>query len=305
MQVTRPLGQARGLTGQVGASYGILERMTARVALIAGLTTVLLAAALSDEEAMAAISGKRAKAFAAEIAAFGPRVAGSSAERLAGDVVADAFGKLGYRVRKQAVPLPEGGRSRNIIARSPGPLRVIVVAHLDGVSAGPAANDNGSGVAVMIELARALRGERGLLLAAVGAEERVESGSPIHLGAARLARALAPLVKKRVRLAVSLDMVGVGGRLAVRGIEDSANASATQLLNAIRSTGRKAVYERDSGVSDHAELTRAGVAAAWLQYRFDQACWHQACDTANRLKTWKLRTAGRVTLRAVRSALSD
>ena len=149
---------------------------------------------------------------------------------------------------------------------------MIVVAHRDGVSAGPAANDNGSGVAVMLELARALRGERGLLLASVGAEERVELGSPIHLGSARLARALAPSVKKRVRFAVSLDMVGVGGRLAVREIEASANASATQLLDAIRATGRKAAYEPDSGVSDHAELTRAGVPAVWLQYRFDQAC---------------------------------
>jgi hypothetical protein len=305
MQLTRAVCPARTLNGQVGESYGMLERMMARATLISVIAMVLLAASLSAEEARAAISGKRAKVFAAEIAAFGPRVAGSSAERLAGDVVVDAFGELGYRVRKQAVPLPVGGRSRNIIARSPGPLRVIVLAHLDGVSAGPAANDNGSGVAVMLELARALRGERGLLLAAVGAEERIESGSPIHLGSARLARALAPSVRKRVRLAVSLDMVGVGGRLAVRGIEDSANTSATQLLNAIRATGRKAVYERDSGVSDHAEFTRAGVPAAWLQYRFDQACWHQACDTADRLKTWKLRTAGRVTLRAVRSALFD
>ncbi len=210
MQLIRRVGTARGLNGQVGRELRHAGENECPCNAISVITVVLLAATVGGGEARAAISGKRAKAFAAEIAAFGLRVAGSSAERLVGDVVADAFGELGYRVRKQAVPLPEGGRSRNIIARSSGPLRVIVVAHLDGVGAGPAANDNGSGVAVMLELARALRGERGLLFAAVGAEERVESGSPIHLGSARLARALAASVKKRVRLAVSLDMVGVG-----------------------------------------------------------------------------------------------
>ena len=178
-----------------------------------------------------------------------------------------------------------------------------MVAHLDGVSGTDAANDNASGVAVLVELARALKGQRGLLLAAVGAEERRDTGSSIHLGSARLARSLAPQVKARVRFALSLDMVGVGGRLAVRGIEPGANSSSTQLLDAIRATGRQARYEPDSGVSDHRELMQAGIPATWLQYRFDTACWHQPCDTANRLKTWKLCAAGRVAVRAVRTAL--
>ena len=36
---------------------------------------------------------------------------------------------------------------------------------------------------------------------------------------ARLARGLEPQIKARVHFALSLDMVGVGARLAVRGIE--------------------------------------------------------------------------------------
>ena len=252
----------------------------------------------------AAISGKRAKAFATQIAELGPRVAGSEVEREAGQIVADAFAELGYRVRRQAVPLPRGGRSLNVVARSPGPLRVIVVAHLDGVSGTDAANDNASGVAVLMELARALNTQRGLLLAAVGAEERRDTGSSDHLGSARLARGIEPQIKARVHFALSLDMVGVGARLAVRGIEAAPNGSSAQLLDAIRASGRHARYELDSGLSDHRELTLAGIPATWLQYRFDQACWHQPCDTANRLKTWKLRAAGRVAIRAIRDALA-
>ena len=285
------------------ALSGILLRVPLHKVSLLLVALGLFAALTVAPAAGAAISGKRAKAFATEIAKLGPRVAGSTVERKAGAMVAAELAEQGYRVRRQAVALPEGGRSLNVVGRSPGPLRVIVVAHLDGVSAGPAANDNASGVAVLLELARALKGERGLLLAAVGAEERADTGSSIHLGSARLARGLAPQIKARVEFALSLDMVGVGARLAVRGIETEANGSSIQLLDAIRSSGRQARYEPDSGVSDHVELTRAGIPATWLQYRFDEACWHQACDTAERLKSWKLRAAGRVALRAVRTAL--
>jgi len=46
--------------------------MIIRVTLMAGITMFLLAAGLGADDAGAAISGKRAKAFATEIAAFGP-----------------------------------------------------------------------------------------------------------------------------------------------------------------------------------------------------------------------------------------
>jgi Peptidase family M28 len=51
-----------------------------------------------------------------------------------------------------------------------------VVAHLDGVSAGSAANDNGSGVGALVEVARELGEAPGVLYAALGAEEQVMTG---------------------------------------------------------------------------------------------------------------------------------
>ncbi|MFQ5425601.1 MAG: M28 family metallopeptidase, partial [Gaiellales bacterium] len=247
-----------------------------------GLLIAVLAAAglVVGAEAGAEISGKRARAFAAELAALGPRVAGTATEGMAADLVAEEFRELGYRVRRQAVRLPEGGVSRNVVARSPARPRAIVVAHLDGVSGTVAANDNGSGVAVMLEVARALAGTPGVLFAAVGAEERVESGSPTHLGSAKLSRVLPERVRDGIRLALSLDMVGVGARLEVRGIEPRPNRSARLVLEVAASRGVRTRYAPDTGVSDHAELTRAGVPAAWIQYRFDAACWHRPCDTA-------------------------
>lgn len=237
-----------------------------------------------------------------ELAALGPRPAGSLAERRAGAIVAARLRELGYRVVVQRFPLPRGGASRNVVALSPGPIRAVVVAHLDGVRAGPAANDNGSGVAVLLELASALRGRPGALLAALGAEERVETGSRLHLGSARLLRGLSLSGRSRIRVALALDMVGVGSRLHVRGIEPAPNRSATRALARARALGLSATYLRDPGWSDHAELSRGGLPAAWLEWRED-ACWHSACDTAGRVEAANLEAIGELALATVRSAL--
>ena len=208
------------------------------------------------------------------------------------------FAALGYRLTFQGFPLPRGGSSTNVVARSEGTARVLVVAHLDGVGAGPAANDNASGVAVLLELARGLRGEPGVVFAALGAEERAETGSRLHLGSHFLLAELTAAERESVALAISLDMVGVGTHLHVRGIEPRPNRSAGLIL------ARGGTYLRDPGWSDHAELTRGGIPAAWIQWRPDP-CWHRACDTAGRVKPWKLGAAARLALAAIRDALRD
>jgi Zn-dependent M28 family amino/carboxypeptidase len=152
---------------------------------------------------------------------------------------------------------------------------------------------------MLLELARALRSEPGVLLAATGAEERVETGSPIHLGSQRLLRGLG----RSVRLAVALDMIGYGPMLTVRGIEREPNRSAAALLDAARKTGVRAFYLRDRGESDHAELTRGGVPAAWVEWREDP-CWHRACDRYRRVDPARMRAAGELVLAAARPALA-
>jgi hypothetical protein len=77
----------------------------------------------------------------------------------AADYIEHVFAQAGYR------PLHERYESRgkpvyNIIAEKPGtPIReeiVLVGAHYDTVQGGPGANDNGSGIAALLELARLL-----------------------------------------------------------------------------------------------------------------------------------------------------
>ncbi len=269
------------------------------VQLVRPLAAVVLAAlVLAAPAAAGEISKARALDTVRALVALGPRPAGSPSERRAREIVAAQLRALGYRVVLQPFRLPKGGASANVVAVPRGLPRVLLVAHLDSVHEGLGANDNGSGVAVLLELARALRGEAGVLLVVTGAEERHETGSRAHLGAQRLLRGLSARGRASIRLALSIDMVGVGETLHVRGLEASPNGSARLVL-----AQGGATYLPDKGASDHAELTRAGLPAAWLEWR-DDRCWHSACDTASRVQPARLATAGELALRAARAALA-
>ncbi|HEX2044400.1 MAG TPA: M28 family peptidase [Gaiellaceae bacterium] len=274
----------------------------AGLALALATAVAALAAFAAAPAATAGFSGEKAKHWTRQIASVGPRPAGSVRERRAGRIAARRLEALGYDVGIQTFTLPNGRISRNVVARTPGTLRVIIVAHMDGVRGTQAANDNASGVGTLLELARNLRGEEGVRLAALGAEERMVTGSPYHLGSLRFTRSLRDSVKEGVRLALSVDMVGVGTTFHVRGLEASPNRSARILLRRARALGVPVTYLRDTGQSDHDDLTRGGVPAAWVEWRWDR-CWHQPCDRIRRVKPRKLRRAGRVVLAASRHVL--
>jgi len=74
--------------------------------------------------------------------------------------IAETFTKLGYSVEDQAFD-SEGKEVKNLSVEVPGssaPEEIIIVgAHYDTVRGSPGANDNGSGVAALLEIARLLR----------------------------------------------------------------------------------------------------------------------------------------------------
>jgi hypothetical protein len=276
-----------------------MQRRRAAVLLVAVVAAAPALVTPASADA-ARVSGTRAKAFVTRIAALGPRPAGSANERRAGRMVAARFGRLGLPVTFQAFRLPNGRLSRNVVARTKGPVRAIVVAHVDGVREGPAANDNASGVAAMLEVATVLREREGIVFAALGAEERVETGSSLHLGSARLMRSIPRAVRPSVRLGLSLDMVGVGSTLTIRGLEATPNRSARLAIARGRAIGLRPSYLRDSGVSDHAEMTRGGIPSALVTWRWD-TCWHRSCDRASRVRARKLGKTARLAVASVRA----
>jgi hypothetical protein len=126
------------------------------------------------------------------------------------------------------------------------------------------------------------------------------TGSSLHLGSARLLHSLGPADRRSVRLMLSLDMVGYGPTLNVRGLESRPNRSARIALDAARRLGLPASYLPDRGLSDHEEFTRGGIPAAWVEWRWDP-CWHSACDRAGRVRPDKLAGVIRLAVSAVRS----
>jgi len=79
------------------------------------------------------------------------------------DYIASCWGEAGLEVCPQAY-LCQGEEVRNLEVVLPGQrpasAAILVGAHYDSVYGSPGANDNGSGVAVLLELARLLSGER-------------------------------------------------------------------------------------------------------------------------------------------------
>ncbi len=85
-----------------------------------------------------------------------------SALRAAADYIRETWGDQGFAVAEEAFQVG-GLRAANLAAElrgSAGPGEILLVgAHYDSVSGSPGANDNATGVALLLEMSRALRGE--------------------------------------------------------------------------------------------------------------------------------------------------
>lgn len=247
---------------------------------------------------------------AVRLAHAGPRPAASLAEGRAHALVKRVFTRAGLKVAVQRFRVPGRGRSRNVIGRYDTPARClrVVMAHTDSVPDGPGANDNASGVGVLAELAprlRRLRPACDVWLVATGAEERVYTRSPDHLGALALSRRVrARGLRHRLRWALSLDEVGRGPdfwlRSSARGVRRRVEG---EILTGARRAGARVRWVRDagSGNSDHREFQISGMPAAKLGVgaRGDP-CRHRACDRAGRLQPRALRRARVLVERALR-----
>jgi hypothetical protein len=105
----------------------------------------------------------------AELAADVQKLAGEIGERnmqrypqlnAAADFIEDSFSRAGLRTRRDTYEL-DGRACHNIEAEIPGlrPEIIVIGAHYDSVFGAPGANDNGSGVAALLALARRFAGK--------------------------------------------------------------------------------------------------------------------------------------------------
>jgi hypothetical protein len=229
---------------------------------------------------------------------IGPRPAGSAQELQAARYLHGYLSGLGYDTRLQGpIPLEGSGHAdeenrctQNVVAfgpssAPPGPA-LLIGAHYDSIALrepSPGGNDNGSGVAAMLELARTaadLPLPCPLCFVAFGAEERVDDDPDHHHYGSRYfhahqAQALAAMV--------SVDMIGVGEQLHLRYLKP-APEPLLELVEAAASRIGVAVSRKpDPGHSDHEPFARAGLPAVWIQ-RLEDPANHSSADTAERVK---------------------
>jgi peptidase M28-like protein len=248
---------------------------------------------------------------AVKISSWGPRPAASEREQRAHTVMARVFRRAQLRVGIQELRVPGRGRSRNVIGvlDTPRTCLRIVMAHADSTPDAPGANDNASGLGVVASLAGRLRSIEpwcDVWLVATGAEERVYTGSPDHLGALALAkRARAHGARKRLDWALSLDEVGRDRpfwlRSPVSGVRPKVEGA---LLAAGERTGVPVSWVRDesTGNSDHREFQLLGLPGAKLGVGAGgEPCRHSPCDRPSRLDPKSLVLARRLAAAALRA----
>ncbi len=201
---------------------------------------------------------------------IGPRHGTSAAYREAASWVAGELEAAGWEVRRQRFPVPGGnswgvpvpaGTGANLVASEPGfdpdLPHLVVGAHLDTVPQSPGAEDNASGVGVLLALARTgLRARLPVVLVAFGAEEpRGPGDANHHYGSRHYVAELGPAQRRAVRGMLSLDRVGVGGVVPV----GAAEGQPTALIRAARRARVEVVPETGQRSSDHWSFVREGL----------------------------------------------
>ena len=230
------------------------------------------------------------------LSGIGARPAGSLQEQEAAAYVESVFRELGYEVRREPVLRPDGGRSDNIIGRLPdADYRagyLLVGAHYDTVAGSPGANDNASGVAVMLSVAEALSGAATPVeFVAFAAEERQPpTGGDLNGSRAYASRADIKLVQAMV----SVDMVGNGPSLVVGRLRGTP-ADLQMELGSMAADLAVPVEFTDQYFSDHAPFARLGIPAAWL-WSGDHATFHSPEDVFGVVQPVNLEWAGRTLL---------
>jgi len=175
----------------------------------------------------------------------------------------------------------------NVLADMPGETTgppLLLGAHLDSVESGPGINDNGSGVATLLELAvqahtLGLQPDQPVRFAFWAGEE------PGEVGSREFVKSLEDPIDD-IAAVVNIDMVGSPNAEAF--VYEGDGTIEQALSEAVREEGLDPVPVDLEGRSDHAAFQEAGIPTGGLYTGADEpapdggphdSCYHLACDT--------------------------
>ncbi len=240
----------------------------------------------SNDKAM-----KHIRALANDI---GPRVRAKSGEWKASKYIREQFEKYGYKTRVQRFSV-DGDTSRNVVAWWPGAIKhgMVVGAHMDTVRRSPGANDNASGVAVMLEMARISAGKqptRFVRFVAFGAEEYGTNGQH-HNGSQVYVNRLGKEGRKRLGGMASIDMIANGRPLIAGTMGLGPRVTARTVYNKMKQRVGMS-YKTVCDCSDNGPFERAGIPGVFLWSGFDDH-YHSPSDKTRNLKPKHVARTGR------------
>jgi hypothetical protein len=254
-------------------------------------------------QAGARFDGNYAYALTKLQLSFGPRPAGSAAQRAA----AARLVKLLPRGRFEAVP----GGLRNIVGELPGRKPAIVVAaHYDttDVPGYLGANNSAAGVGTVIALARAMRsdpprpGRAAVRFVLFDGEEAPSGFKDFYTEGLRGSRAYAAAHAKETREVIVLDFI------AQRDVQLKRDLSSdARLWSRLRAAAARAGtidlfpnLVQGEVLDDHTPFLRAGIPAIDL-IDFDYACWQKLCDDLSQVSKTSLAQVGATVLELLRA----
>ena len=249
--------------------------------LLVGLPLLVLAFSVARPPALqppnlpTAFDQKAATALATDLADRWPsRLAGTPGASGAARWFADQLSPYGYPVRAERFTATVPGRGRvrfvNLLASRPGRSlkTILVMAHRDDTGTGPGADDNASGTAALLELARAYAPTAGPVrvpLPYTLAFLSTDGGADGGVGAAWFA-AHAP-ERENVIAVVNLDSIAGPRRPRLELTGDTSRSPAPGLVETIR-----ARLEAEAG----SEPTRASALRQLIDLGFPYSRYEQA-----------------------------
>ena len=249
---------------------------------------------------------------------IGTREAASAGYRRAADYAARVFASFGYTVSRQTVPVPSGeqqdvavaaGSTQNVVATPPGfdarRPHMLVGAHLDTVAVTRGANDNASGSAVLLELARVAsitKPVTPMLFVLFGGEERRRPGvGGATFGSRYFLSHMSNAQADALKGVFVLDMVGAGP------IAYICHAALTEkdLVDAAVATGKRLKLPSQKRIvtgyfSDHAPFERAGYMVAWM-WSGEHSTLHTPRDTMAIVQRASVSRVGRISWETLRT----
>lgn len=221
-----------------------------------------------------------------------------------GQVLLDLLDEGPVSVRLEVKTESGQRQSQNVVARPPdGECRVLAGGHYDSVPAGPGANDNASGTATVIEMARVMAadGEYGdACFALFGAEEVGLVGSD------RFVAALSGEEREALEAMMNLDMEGVGERWLLAGSASIAEVAETEART--RGLDYERIGGEDIGGSDHAPFLVDGIPAMFLHSFTNEVAddpnYHTPGDTPERVEPERLLEAGSLAVAVLEALLA-